>query len=83
MYKKCFKWLTQHRFPLLLISLLLVAMLHPILTGAGLTGAQVLLNSFLSLILLSSVYAVSYRRRLFIVVPVLYAIFFQVRYQSG
>ena len=80
MYKKCYKWLTQHRFLLLLISLLLVAMLHPILTGESLTGAQALLNSFLWLILFSGVYAVSYMKRLFIVAPILYEIFVRKPY---
>ncbi|MBW2206205.1 MAG: two pore domain potassium channel family protein [Deltaproteobacteria bacterium] len=60
-------WLIQKRFAVLLISLLGLALLEPILASFGFVGAKLLLNIFLTIILFSSVYAVSQNRRLFII----------------
>jgi hypothetical protein len=60
-------WLTQRKFLVLLISLLLLALVHPILSSLRLVGTKVLLNVFFTIILFSSVYAVSHNKGLFII----------------
>ncbi len=60
-------WLTQRRFLVLLISLLLLALIHPILSSLQLAGPKLLLNIFLTIILLTSIYAVSHNKGLFII----------------
>lgn len=60
-------WLTQRRFLVLLISLLLLALIHPILSSLDLVGARLLLNIFLTIILFTSIYAVSHKKGLFII----------------
>lgn len=60
-------WLTQRKFTVLLVSLLLLSLVHPVLSSLRLVGAKLLLNIFLTIILFSSVYAVSQSKRLFII----------------
>ena len=60
-------WLTQRRFLVLLISLLFLALIHPILSGLDLVGAKLFLNIFLTIILFTSIYAVSHNKGLFII----------------
>lgn len=60
-------WLIQRRFSVLLFSLLGLALLEPILASLELVGAKPLLNIFLTIILFSSVNAVSQNKRLFII----------------
>jgi len=67
MFKNCRTWLTQRRFLVLLISLLLLSLVHPVLSSLRLVGTKLLLNTFLTIILFSSVYAVSQTKRLFII----------------
>ena len=64
-------WLIQRRFLVLLISLLLLPLVHPLLSGLGLVGARILSNIFFSVMLFSSVYAVSDDKRLFTIALVL------------
>ncbi|MDY6838210.1 MAG: potassium channel family protein [Thermodesulfobacteriota bacterium] len=59
--------MTQRRFLVLLISLLLLALIHPILSSLDLVGARLLLNIFLTIILFTSIYAVSHKKGLFII----------------
>lgn len=67
MAHRCRAWLTQRRFTVLLVSLLLLPLVHPLLSGLGLPGARFLLNAFISVILFSSLYAISEKKRLFII----------------
>jgi len=60
-------WLIQKRFTVLLISLLGLALLEPIVASLGLVGAKLLLNIFLTIILFSSVNAVSQNKPLLII----------------
>lgn len=71
MTEKRQRWLTQHRFLLLLISLLLIALFQPFIVGFGFLGARSLLSIFLSVILFSSLYAISDNKRFFIVALIL------------
>jgi hypothetical protein len=64
-------WLTRHRFLLLFISLLLFALPQPHVAGLHLIGAPVLLKIFFSVILFSSLYAVSENKRFFILTSIL------------
>jgi hypothetical protein len=57
-------WLTQRRFFVLLISLLLLPLVSPLLSGLGLVGTRILSNIFFSVMLFSSVYAISDNKRL-------------------
>jgi voltage-gated potassium channel len=59
-------WLSQYRFLILLLSLLFVDVLVPIFDALELVGARVLSTVFISLVLLSSVYTVSERKKLFL-----------------
>ncbi len=67
MAKSWHTWLTQRRFSVLLISLLLLSLVHPILSGFKLVGAKFLLNLFFTVILFSSVYAISENKSIFII----------------
>jgi len=60
-------WWTERRFSVLLVSLLLLPLVHPLLSGLGLAGARFFLNAFISVILFSSLYAISENKRLFII----------------
>jgi len=71
MTEKRVPWLTQHKFLLLFISLLLFALLEPHIAGLGLIGASTLLKIFFSAILFSSLYAVSERRGFFMLTAIL------------
>lgn len=62
-----FAWLKERRFGVLLLSLLLLFLLQPILASFQLDRAKFLLTVFITIILFSSVYAVSENKRLFIV----------------
>jgi hypothetical protein len=53
----------SNRFGILLLSLLLLLLIYPFLGHFKLTGLTLLLNIFTSLILLSSIYAISDNRR--------------------
>jgi hypothetical protein len=64
-------WLTQRRFFVLLISLLLLPLVYPLLSGLGFVGARILSNIFFSVMLFSSVYAISDDKRLFTIALVL------------
>jgi len=57
-------WLSQRRFLILLISLLLIDVLLPILEELDLVRARICLNVLFALILLSSVYAISENKKL-------------------
>jgi hypothetical protein len=57
-------WLTQRRFFVLLICLLLLPLVHPLLSGLGLVGTRILSNIFFSVMLFSSIYAISPDKRL-------------------
>lgn len=60
-------WLNQRRFTVLLVSLLLLPVVYPLLSGLGLAGTRFLLSAFISVILFSSLYAISENKRLFII----------------
>jgi hypothetical protein len=64
-------WLTQRRFFVLLISLLLLPLVYPLLSGLGLVGTRILSNIFFSIMLFSSVYAISHDKRLFTIALIL------------
>jgi voltage-gated potassium channel Kch len=57
-------WLSQHRFLVLLISLLLLGVLLPLFEELDLVWAKICLNVLFALILLSSVYAISENKKL-------------------
>ncbi|MCB2167997.1 MAG: two pore domain potassium channel family protein [Deltaproteobacteria bacterium] len=64
----------KYRFNILLVSLLLLLLIFPFLDYFRLTGLRMLLNVFTTIILISSVYAVSENRRqlilaLLVIVP--------------
>jgi len=63
--------LSQIRFSALLITLLLFAVLNPLLEEIGLIRAQILLNISFTMILLSGTYAVTNTRRAFFSVMLL------------
>lgn len=67
MFRNWHNWLTQRRFLVLLISLLGLALVGPVLASLRLVGTKLLLNIFSTIILFSSVYAVSQNKRLFII----------------
>ncbi|MFO7738324.1 MAG: ion channel [Desulfatiglandaceae bacterium] len=71
MTEKRVPWLTQHKFLLLFISLLLFALLQPHIAGLKLIGASTLLKIFFTAILFSSLYAISEHRRFFILTSIL------------
>jgi len=57
-------WLTQRRFFVLLICLLLLPLVYPLLSGLGLVGTRILSNIFFSVMLFSCLYAISQDKRL-------------------
>jgi hypothetical protein len=62
-----YEWLSRNRFLFLLVSLLLLAVLHPIVEGLGFIRTRILLSIFFSIILFSSIYAISRTKRLFVI----------------
>ena len=64
MTRALFHTLSRYRFLILLVSLLSVAILHPIISELDLTRARFLLSIFIPFVLLSSAYAVSENKRL-------------------
>jgi Ion channel len=56
------------RFSILLFSLLLLALLNPLLEEIGLVKAQILLNISFTLVLISGIYAISRTKRALIIV---------------
>jgi hypothetical protein len=64
----------KYRFNILLVTLLLLLLIYPFLDYFRLTGLRMLLNVFTTIILISSVHAVSENRRqlilaLLVIVP--------------
>jgi voltage-gated potassium channel Kch len=68
----------KYRFNILLVTLLLLLLIYPFLEHFKLTGLRLLLNAFTTIIMISSVYAVSENRhQLFLALSVILpAIFF-------
>jgi hypothetical protein len=71
MFRNWLKWLTQRRFFVLLMSLLLLPLVHPLISSLDLVGARILSNIFFSVMLFSSVYAISDNKRLFMIALIL------------
>jgi hypothetical protein len=71
MFTNWLNWLTQRRFFVLLISLLLLPLVYPLFSGLDLVGTRILSNIFFSVMLFSSVYAISDNKRLFTIALIL------------
>jgi len=80
MKRKRVIWLSQRRFFLLLISLLLLPLIQPLVSEVSSIGRPLLLNIFFSIILFSCLYAISENKRLFIATLVLAVIIFCSRW---
>jgi hypothetical protein len=64
-------WFRQRRFQVLLVSLLGLSIIQPILEDTGLIGAKILFKLFLTIVLFSSIYAVSQTKRVFVIAVIL------------
>jgi len=71
MFTNWHTWLTQRRFFVLLLSLLLLPLVHPLISSLDLVGTRILSNIFFSVMLFSSVYAISDNKRLFTIALIL------------
>jgi hypothetical protein len=80
MKRKRVIWLSQRRFFLLLISLLLLPLIQPIVSEVSPIGKPLLLNIFFSMILFSSLYAISENKWLFVATLVLAVLIFCSRW---
>ncbi|MBW2567086.1 MAG: two pore domain potassium channel family protein [Deltaproteobacteria bacterium] len=83
MFTNWLKRLTQRRFFVLLISLLLLPLVYPLLSSLGFVGTRILSNIFFSVMLFSCVYAISDNKRLFTIALILGIPAFGARWVVG